>query len=338
MDERYSRQILFTPIGHEGQRKLRQKHVLIIGAGALGSSVAEMLTRAGVGKITIADRDYVEWSNLQRQQLYTEDDARNRLPKAIAAKTRLEAINRDVAIETKVTDVTPSEMEQLIEGVDLMLDATDNFDIRMIMNDTGQKYNIPWIYGAVVSSYGISYTILPNESPCLHCLMEQIPIGGLTCDTAGIISPIVQLVTAHQAAEALKLLTENYDALRYKLVSFDLWSNQQASVNVQPVKSDNCSSCGTSPTYPFLNYENQTKTAVLCGRDTVQIRPQTTEKPDLQKTAEHLSNLGKVEQNPFLLSFSVDANRLVLFQDGRVLVHGTNDITQAKSLYHRYFG
>ncbi|SFB25268.1 Molybdopterin or thiamine biosynthesis adenylyltransferase [Lentibacillus halodurans] len=338
MEKRYSRQILFSPIGNEGQRKLRQKHVLIIGAGALGSSIAEMLTRAGVGKITIVDRDYVEWSNLQRQQLYTEDDAKNRIPKAIAAKNRLEAINHDVIIESNVTDVTPIVIEQLIEDVDLMLDATDNFEIRMMMNDAAQKYNIPWIYGAVVGSYGISYTILPNESPCLHCLLEQIPIGGLTCDTAGIISPIVQLVTAHQTAEALKLLTENQEALRHKLVSFDLWTNSQASINVQRLKNDNCSSCGTSPAYPFLNDENQTKTAILCGRDTVQIRPQFTEKPDLQKMADHLSHLGKVEQNPFLLSFAVNSNRLVLFQDGRVLVHGTNDIAQAKSLYHRYFG
>ncbi|QKY69711.1 thiazole biosynthesis adenylyltransferase ThiF [Lentibacillus sp. CBA3610] len=338
MEERYSRQILFSPIGNEGQRKIRQKHVLIIGAGALGTSIAEMLTRAGAGKITIADRDYVEWSNLQRQQLYTENDVENRLPKAIAAKSKLEAINRDVSIETHVTDVTPSELEQLVQGVDLMLDATDNFDIRMIMNDTAQKYNIPWIYGAVVSSYGISYTIIPGESPCLHCLMEQVPLGGLTCDTAGIISPIVQLVTAHQTAEALKILTENRDALRDKLVSFDLWSNQQASINVQRLKSDNCSSCGASPTYPFLDYENQTKTAVLCGRDTVQIRPQSPKKPDLPEMADYLSQLGIVEQNPFLLSFAVDANRLVLFQDGRVLVHGTNNVAQAKSLYHRYLG
>ncbi|HLR62536.1 MAG TPA: thiazole biosynthesis adenylyltransferase ThiF [Lentibacillus sp.] len=338
MEERYSRQILFSPIGSEGQRKLRRKHVLIIGAGALGTSIAEMLTRAGAGKITIADRDYVEWSNLQRQQLYTEDDAINRIPKAIAAERKLQAINHDVTIDTKVTDVTPEEMEQLVEGVDLMLDATDNFDIRMIMNDTAQKFNIPWIYGAVVSSYGISYTVVPNESPCLHCLMEQVPVGGLTCDTAGIISPIVQLVTAHQTAEALKILTEKRDALRNTLVSFDIWMNEQTSINVNPLKSDTCSSCGKTPTYPFLNYENQTKTAVLCGRNTVQIRPKSTEKPDLQKVADQLSHLGKVEQNPFLLSFVIDSNRLVLFQDGRVLVHGTNDTAQAKSLYHRYLG
>ncbi|SFE24316.1 Molybdopterin or thiamine biosynthesis adenylyltransferase [Lentibacillus persicus] len=338
MEERYSRQILFSPIGSEGQRHLRRKHVLIIGAGALGTSIAEMLTRAGTGKITIADRDYVEWSNLQRQQLYTEEDAINRMPKAIVAKRKLQAINRDVVLEAEVTDVTPEKMEQLVDGVDLMLDATDNFDIRMIMNDTAQKFNIPWIYGAIVSSYGISYTIIPNETPCLHCLMEQVPIGGLTCDTAGVISPIVQLVTAHQTAEALKILTENRDALRNTLVSFDIWTNNQSSIKVDPLKSDNCSSCGKSPSYPFLNYENQTKTAVLCGRDTVQIRPETTEKPDLPKVADQLAQVGTVEQNPFLLSVAIDSNRLVLFQDGRVLVHGTNDTAQAKSLYHRYIG
>lgn len=338
MEERYSRQVLFSPIGSEGQRQLRRKHVLIIGAGALGTSIAEMLTRAGAGQLTIADRDYVEWSNLQRQQLYTEDDAINRMPKAIAAERKLQAINRDVTLKAEVTDVTPEKMEQLVEGVDLMLDATDNFDIRMIMNDTAQKFNIPWIYGAIVSSYGISYTIIPNETPCLHCLMEQVPIGGLTCDTAGVISPIVQLVTAHQTSEALKILTDNRGALRNTLASFDIWSNNQSSIKVDALKSDNCSSCGKSPTYPFLDYKNQTKTAVLCGRDTVQIRPETQKKPDLHKVADQLARSGKVEQNPFLLSVTIDSNRLVLFQDGRVLVHGTNDTAQAKSLYHRYFG
>lgn len=338
MEQRYSRQTLFSPIGTDGQRKLQHAHILIIGAGALGTSTAEMFTRAGAGKITIADRDYVEWSNLQRQQLYTEEDAQNRLPKAIALKEKLEAINQDVRIEAHVTDVTPWNLEELIGGVDLMLDATDNFEIRMIMNDISQKHNIPWIYGAVVGSYGISYTIIPGETPCLHCMMEQVPLGGLTCDTAGIISPIVQLVTAHQGAEALKILTGNRDALRENLVSFDLWSNQHSSIDVQMLKNDNCSSCGTSPSYPFLDYQNQTRTAVLCGRDTVQIRPSSTRKPNLKRTAEDLSPLGEVEQNPFLLSFSTGANRLVLFQDGRVLVHGTSDVAEARSLYHRYFG
>lgn len=338
MDDRYSRQILFPPIGETGQKELKQKHVLIIGTGALGTGNAEILSRSGIGKLTIVDRDYVEWSNLQRQQLYTEEDAVNRIPKVIAAKKRLESINHEVKIEAKIIDVTPLELTNLINGVDLIIDSADNFNIRMIINDTAQKFGIPWIYGACVGSYGITYTVLPNESPCLHCLMKKVPIGGITCDTGGIISPVVQLVVAHQTAEALKILTNNKEALRTKLVSFDMWKNQYTSIDVSTFKDQSCASCGETPAYPFLTYENQTKTAVLCGRDTVQIRPPAHEKRDLQKLASHLSKLGKVEVNPFLLSLKVADHRLVMFQDGRVLVHGTNDVKQAKSLYHRYFG
>jgi molybdopterin/thiamine biosynthesis adenylyltransferase len=338
MDERYSRQILFPHIGEEGQVQLKNKHVLIIGMGALGTSNAEILTRSGVGTLTIVDRDYVEWSNLQRQQLFTEDDAQNRIPKVIAAKRRLATINSDVIIDAEIVDVTPVELEHLCRGIDLIIDATDNFDIRMIINDFSQKHNIPWIYGSCVGSYGISYTIIPNVSPCLHCLMGQLPIGGLTCDTGGIISPAVQSVVAHQTVEALKILTGNHVALRNKLISFDLWINQHTSIDVEKLKNENCPSCGQTPTYPFLDYENQMKTAVLCGRNTVQIRPNTGKKRDLETIARNLSKMGKVEQNPFLLSFKVGENRLVMFQDGRVLVHGTGSITHAKSLYHRYFG
>ncbi|GAB3058173.1 thiazole biosynthesis adenylyltransferase ThiF [Virgibacillus ainsalahensis] len=338
MDARYSRQILFSPIGEDGQDKIKSKHVLIIGAGALGTANAEILARSGVGKISIADRDYVEWSNLQRQQLYTEDDAINSIPKAIAAKRRLESINSEVTIEASVVDIGPLEMENLVKGVDLIMDATDNFDIRMIINDISQKHNIPWIYGAVVGSYGISYTIIPDKTPCLHCLMKKVPIGGITCDTGGIISPIVQLIVAHQTTEALKILTENWEALRNKLISFDIWTNQQSFIDVEPFKNEDCLSCGQAASHPYLNYENQTKTAVLCGRDTVQIRPKIEEKPDLREVAVHLSEIGNVKHNQFLLSFTIDAYRFVLFQDGRVLVHGTSDVVQAKSLYHRYIG
>jgi sulfur carrier protein ThiS adenylyltransferase len=338
MDDRYSRQILFSKIGKDGQKKLKQKHVLIIGAGALGTGDAEILARAGVGKLTIVDRDYVEWSNLQRQQIYTEKDAKQRIPKAIAIKERLKKINSEVTIESKVMDVTPLELTQLVKGVDLIIDATDNFDIRMIINDISQKNHIPWIYGSCVGSYGVSYTIIPNQTPCLHCLMEKVPINGLTCDTGGIISPAAQTVVAHQTVEALKILTENWSALRNKLLSFDLWTNQQAAIDVRSFKKENCPSCGETPTYPFLNYENQIKVAVLCGRDTVQIRPASKEKRDVKEMAFTLSKLGKVEQNPFLVSLTVPPHRLVMFQDGRVLVHGTNDVKQAKTLYHRYFG
>ena len=339
LNERYSRQKLFTSIGEAGQQKISQKHVLVIGAGALGTGNAEALVRAGIRKLTIVDRDYVEWSNLQRQQLYSEEDAKNRIPKAIAAKNRLKMVNSDVEIQALVMDVSVQEMEKLVVDVDLILDATDNFDTRMLINDISQKNTIPWIYGACVGSYGISFTIIPNETPCLNCLLETVPLGGLTCDTAGIISPAVQMVVAYQTTEALKILVEDWGALRKKLVSFDLWKNQHTSINVRKVKKEACLSCGIMRTYPYLSYEHQTKTAVLCGRDSVQIRPADVVERDLEKVAILLSTQGgKVEQNPFLVSFTIKDYRLVIFKDGRVLIHGTKDIAEAKTLYHRYLG
>jgi molybdopterin/thiamine biosynthesis adenylyltransferase len=341
--ERYSRQTLFAPIGTAGQKSISEKHVLLIGAGALGTGNAEALVRAGVGKLTIVDRDYVEWSNLQRQQLYSEEDAEQKLPKAVAAKQRLRLINSEVEVAAHIADMTVDSLESLVktEKVDLMLDATDNFDIRSIMNDVAVKYKIPWIYGACVGSYGITFTILPGITPCLQCLLKTVPLGGATCDTVGIIAPAVGMVVAHQTAEALKILSGNEAECRRKLVSFDLWKNQFTSIDVASLKDEKCTSCGESRTYPHLSFENQTKTAVLCGRDSVQIRPHFTliNGRDLESLKQQFSSQGiKVESNPFLLSLNVGDYRMVAFQDGRVLVHGTKDITKAKTLYHRYFG
>ncbi|HDR8474099.1 TPA: thiazole biosynthesis adenylyltransferase ThiF [Bacillus cereus] len=339
MNNRYSRQELFSPIGEEGQQKIREKHVLIIGAGALGSANAEMFVRAGVGKITIVDRDYVDWSNLQRQQLYAESDVKNNLPKAIAAKKRLEEINSDVTIKALVQDVTAEELEELVTNVDVIIDATDNFETRFIVNDIAQKYSIPWIYGACVGSYGLSYTILPSKTPCLSCLLQSIPLGGATCDTAGIISPAVSLVVSHQVTEALKLLVEDYESLRDGLVSFDMWKNEYLCMNVQKLRQHNCPSCGENALYPYLNKENTSKTAVLCGRNTVQIRPPHKEEINFEQYKELLEGrVNDLNVNPYLLSFSVEDKRLVAFKDGRVLVHGTKDISEAKTIYHRYFG
>ncbi|HHL3302708.1 TPA: thiazole biosynthesis adenylyltransferase ThiF [Bacillus cereus] len=339
MNNRYSRQELFSPIGEEGQQKIREKHVLIIGAGALGSANAEMFVRAGVGTVTIVDRDYVDWSNLQRQQLYAESDVKNNLPKAVAAKKRLEEINSEVRVKALVQDVTAEELEELVTNVNVMIDATDNFETRFIVNDIAQKYSIPWIYGACVGSYGLSYTILPSKTPCLSCLLQSIPLGGATCDTAGIISPAVSLVVSHQVTEALKLLVEDYESLRDGLVSFDVWKNEYSCMNVQKLRKHNCPSCGENALYPYLNKENTSKTAVLCGRNTVQIRPPYKEEMDFERYKELLNDrVNDLNVNPYLLSFSVEEKRLVAFKDGRVLVHGTKDISEAKTIYHRYFG
>jgi len=339
MDDRYSRQVLFPGIGKEGQEKLKQKHVLIIGAGALGSGSAEILTRAGVGKLTIVDRDYVEASNLQRQQLYTEEDVAEKLPKAAAAEKRLRAINRDVEIRAIIGDANPELLEELVPDVDVMMDATDNFETRMVMNDIAQKYSIPWIYGACVGSFGMSFSMIPGKTPCLNCLLRTIPLQGMTCDTGGIIAPAVQMVIAHQTAEALKMLVEDWDAVRTTFVSFDIWRNQYTSMKMSKAKHAGCLSCGEDRTYPYLSAENRTKIAVLCGRDTVQIRPSTSGGISLERLAEQLNAIGySVKGNPYLLSVEMDEERMVIFQDGRALIHGTKDITHAKAIYQRILG
>jgi len=339
MNERYSRQVLFSGIGKEGQAKIHSKHVLIIGAGALGSGSAEMLTRAGVGKITIIDRDYVEASNLQRQQLYTEADVADKLPKSAAAEKRLRAINSDVEVIAIIGDATPKLLEELIAGVDVMMDATDNFETRMAMNDASQKYNVPWIYGACVGSFGMTFSMIPGKTPCLNCLLRSIPLQGMTCDTGGIISPAVQMVIAHQTAEALKMLVEDWDAVRTSFVSFDLWRNQYTSLKMSKAKFAGCLSCGEERTYPYLDLENMTKTTVLCGRDTVQIRPSSSGEISLERLAGQLSALGYVVKgNPYLVSVEMGEERMVIFQDGRALIHGTKDLTHAKAVYQRILG
>jgi len=338
--DRYSRQTLFAPIGKAGQEKLQRTHVLVVGAGALGASVSEILVRAGIGRLTIVDRDYVEWSNLQRQQLYTEKDAEDHLPKAIAAERRLSQINSNVSIQGKIADLDVQELANYCQAIDLIIDATDNFETRMLINDSAQKYRIPWIYGGCVGSTGITYTILPGQTPCLSCLLGTLPLAGDTCDTIGIISPAVQLVTAHQATEALKLLTGQKASLRNTLLFFNLWNNEHSTINVDSMKKHDCPSCGSTPTYPYLNIENQTKTAILCGRDSVQIRPQRRLEGGLETISHRLSTLDiKLKSNPYLINFEVEGGyRLVIFQDGRALVHGTKDIALAKTLYSRYIG
>ncbi|WP_405174260.1 ThiF family adenylyltransferase [Paenibacillus sp. FSL H8-0261] len=339
-EDRYSRQVRFAPFGAEGQERLAQSSVLVVGAGALGTGIAETLVRCGVGKIILADRDYVEWSNLQRQQLYTEVDAIERMPKAAAAQRKLQQINSEVVIEAYVIDVRAEELEELVSGVDLIMDGTDNFDTRLIINDMAQKHGIPWIYGACVGSYGISYTILPGETPCLNCLLGTVPLGGDTCDTAGILPQAVQLVTANATAEALKLLGKRKEQLRNKLLTFDLWRNEYHEIGVKAAKKKNCPSCGSHPIYPYLMAANTERGDVLCGRDTVQIRPARPQKLNLQETADRLSRLGSgsVDSNAYLVSFIEGPYRLVIFADGRALIHGTKDIAAARSFYHRYFG
>ncbi|MBP3039208.1 ThiF family adenylyltransferase [Bacillaceae bacterium Marseille-Q3522] len=336
MSDRYVRQKRFAPVGEEGQKKIQHKHVLIVGAGALGSSSAEMLTRAGIGKLTIVDRDYIEESNLQRQQLYTEQDAKEKLPKAVAAANRLRAINSDVDINGIMTDANTSTLLTLSETVDIIIDGTDNMETRMIINDISQLKNIPWIFGACVSSFGMSFTVIPKKTSCLHCLLKTIPIQEASCETAGIISPAVQMVSAYQVAEALKILVEDWKAVRSEFVSFDLWHNQSTRIKMEKAKDENCLTCGIKRTYPFLQQKNHTKAAMLCGRSTIHIRPAAARQLNLAVLAKQLIVQGyNVKGNPYLIYLEVDGKRVILFKDGRALIHETTDVAAAKSMYHK---
>ncbi|BCB02481.1 MoeB/ThiF family adenylyltransferase [Bacillus sp. KH172YL63] len=336
MNERYSRQILFKPVGESGQKRISEKHVLILGCGALGTANAEILVRAGIGKLTVIDRDYVEYSNLQRQQLFTERDAREQIPKAVAGRDRLVQINSEVEIDAHIMDATPENLLPLLDGVDLVIDATDNFDVRFMMNDLFQKHNIHWIFGSCVGSMGMSYTILPGHTPCITCLLHAMPYSGATCDSVGIISPAVQMVAAHQTAEALKLLVGDHDSLRSRLVLFDLWNNHYQTIKVDRAKKEDCPTCGVNPSFPYLNYEAQTKTEVLCGRNTVLIR--AGQPFHIDELSARLEKLGNIKKNQYLISLEYGSHRLMFFKDGRTMVHGTNSIDHAKKIYYQIMG
>ena len=338
MDDRYSRQILFQEIGRAGQEKLLGARVLIMGCGALGASHAEMLSRAGVGHLKIVDRDFVEFTNLQRQTLFKETDAGERLPKAIAAKTRIAEINSGVDVDAIVADVNQSNVEQIISNVDLVLDGTDNFQIRYLLNDACVKLGKTWIYGAAVSSYGTTMTIIPGETPCLRCIFEDMPdaASSPTCDTAGVIMPIIATISAVQVTEAIKLLVGDVDSLHRSLVQFDVWQSDWRKIRLSKPNPD-CPTCGRR-VFEFLDADNQEFSAVLCGRNAVQIAPPRAITIDLESFAGKLGHLSNVKQNEYLVRFSSEENEITVFRDGRAIVKGTDDISVARSLYARYIG
>ncbi len=333
-EERYSRQMLFAPIGKDGQRRLASATALIVGMGALGTVIANHLVRSGVGKVRIVDRDYVEWSNLQRQMLYDEQDAAEAMPKAEAARRKLLRIRSDACIEAFVSDVTPLNIDELMKGVDVVLDGTDNFQTRYLLNDAAFRGGIPFVYGGAVSSRGMSASFLPGETCCLRCLLPASQADGQTCDTIGVIGPIVDVVASYQSAEALKILVGDRGAVRRSLVSWEMWNYRTHEMKL-PTARKQCPTCDLKE-YPALDVRSEAATT-LCGRDSVQI--QGSRPLDLSEWAERLSAIGKVSANPFLLRVELkDEERLVLFPDGRVLVQGTSDPVRAKSLYARYIG
>jgi sulfur carrier protein ThiS adenylyltransferase len=332
LNNRYSRQELF--LGSEAQTNVQDARVVIIGAGALGSASAEMLARAGIGTLTLVDRDYVEWSNLQRQQLYGEEDVRKKLPKAIAAKQRLQQINSEITINSLVADVHGLNIEEIIKDHSVIVDATDNFETRLIVNDAAVKQGIPFIFGACVSSYGLTFPIIPGKTPCLHCLMNHLPMDGMTCDTVGVISPIVQVIAAFQVTQVLRLLAG--EELLPIMQSMDIWKSEKAEINVDRLKNKDCPTCGKHATFPYLSFENQTKTDVLCGRDAVQLRPGLLGTFSLDRFVEKLRGIVTNSiANPYLFSCSFEGHRLVLFKDGRAIIHGTNDPKRARVIYNR---
>ncbi len=338
MNERYSRQILFNGIGKGGQAKLWQLRVLIVGCGALGAAQAESLARAGIGKLRIVDRDFVEFSNLQRQTLYSESDAKERLPKAVAARNRLTQINSEIEIEAIVADVNFSNIENLIKDCDLIIDGTDNFQTRYLINDACVKHHKTWIYGAAVSSYGVTMTILPNETPCLRCIFEEMPEAGSspTCDTAGVIAPIISTISALQVAEALKILTGNFDKLHRSLIQTDVWQTDWRKIKLG-VPNPECETCGKR-NFEFLNAENTEFSAVLCGRNAVQIAPPKPTDLNLVNFAEKLKNLVEVKQNEYLVRFNTDELEITVFRDARAIIRGTDDISRARSIYAKFVG
>lgn len=339
MKDRYSRQTLFSPIGEEGQRKISEATVLIIGCGALGTAISETLVRAGVKKIILADRDYVEASNLQRQQLFTEQDALQKMPKVIAAKRRLQEVRSDVEIEIVLDHIDGEKMEELSQGCDLLLDATDNFETRLIMNDVAWKYRIPWIYGACVGSTSISFSFIPEKTPCFQCLLPALPSVNETCDTAGIIAPAVQITATHQSAEALKWLSGNVGAMRTKMLTYDCWHNTSIEVGISRLQKATCPTCGGNPSYPALNKESETSFAVLCGRNTVQVIPEKNRSLTLSEVEEIANRLNKkYKKTPYFIEMMMNDYRAIIFKNGRMLIHGLKDLHEGRKIYHQYFG
>jgi molybdopterin/thiamine biosynthesis adenylyltransferase len=337
LHQKYSRQVLFAGIGEHGQERLLASSAVIVGCGAIGAATANLLVRAGVGRLRVVDRDFVEPSNLQRQTLFDEADAREALPKAVAAERKLRSINSGVAVEGLVADINPRNAAELLAGFDVILDGTDNFETRFLINDFAVKSGRPWIYAAAVASYGLTMTIRPGETPCLACLLAtDRNAQGLeeTCDTIGVLGPIVNLIGSLQAAEAMKLLSGREAALHGRLISCDVWTGRFQSVHV--ARNPECRVCSRRE-FPFLSGEAQPH-VTMCGRDSVQIH-EHRRALDLRLLRDRLApTVDEIRHNEFLLRFRVAPYEMTVFADGRAILKGTRDPAVARSLYARYIG
>lgn len=338
--EKYSRQILFASIGETGQDQLLAASAVLVGCGALGTVAGSLLVRAGIGRLRIIDRDFVELSNLQRQTLFDEADALAALPKAVAAERHLTVVNSDVKLEPVVADVTPLNAMELLSGFPVILDGTDNFETRLLLNDAAISLGVPWMYAAAVGSYGLTMTIRPGETACLACMLEgeerPTPVSAeATCDMAGILNAIASVIASIQAAETIKLLSGNSKAMNNKLISCDVWSGRFQSIQI--ARDPNCRAC-VRREFPYLEGAAQPH-VTLCGRDSVQIH-ERRRKLDLAELSKKLAAAadGEVRNNEFLLRFSVAPYEITIFKDGRAIVKGTKDPGVARSLYARYIG
>ena len=345
---RYNRQMLWAPIGVEGQKKLKAARVLMVGCGALGTVLANTLSRAGVGHMTIIDRDFIELNNLQRQVLFDQQDIKDQLPKSVAAQRKIAGINSDVHVEAVVADVNHNNIEQYAKDKHLLLDGTDNFETRFLINDVSIKLNIPWIYGACISAMGLGMVISPGITPCLRCIFETSPPAGMnpTCDTAGVLGPTVNVVASWQAMEAMKLLTGNTDAVSTRLFSFDLWDNRFQQLNVSRAREiANCPAC-KHHNYEYLSGKFGSSTTALCGRNAVQISQPAGGKVDFDRIAENLRAVGTPSFNKFMLKCAIGEGQgerrkeyeLTLFADGRAIIKGTHEAAVAKAIYAKYIG
>jgi molybdopterin/thiamine biosynthesis adenylyltransferase len=333
-DDRYSRQVLFQEIGAEGQDKLARSRVVIVGCGATGSVLASLLARSGVGTLRILDRDYVEPSNLQRQSLFDENDALESVPKAIAAARQIARFNSQIVVDPHVADLIPANVDSLLGACDLILDGTDNFETRYLINDYAVKNSVAWIYAAAVGSYGVTMNILPGETACLACIFPESPRGIVeTCETSGILNSAVNLVASIAATEALKFLVGARSRMRRTLLSWDVWSNERAELSATHSRTG-CRVCAGD----FVHLAGEGRPHItLCGRNSVQIHER--ERPvDFAELSARLLPLGSVRHNEFVLKFWREPYEMTLFPDGRAIIKGTTDTAVARSLYARYVG
>ncbi|OHB76786.1 MAG: thiamine biosynthesis protein ThiF [Planctomycetes bacterium RBG_16_64_10] len=337
---RYQRQMRYPPLGESGQRKLAASRALLCGCGALGSLLASTLARAGVGMLRIVDRDFVETSNLQRQVLFDEQDVENQLPKAVAAAEKLRRINSQIEIDPVVADVDHTNIVRLSRDVDILVDGTDNFETRFLINDVAVRHGLPWVYGGCLGADGQSMTILPGETPCLTCLLQDAPPPGTspTCDTAGILGPVVGVIASLQAMEVIKILSGRRAAIHRGLYVVQLWDNQVRQIDLGTLREQvDCLTCKRRE-FPWLEGRRGRHTAVLCGRNAVQLSHPGGPPVSLASLADQLRGIGRLTTNQYLLRLQVDDYQITVFADGRAIIGGTENLATARSVYAKYIG